>query len=124
MPTGGTPARLPQLPQQTQGELYHSAFALGVPDHSASLPGRAALRSLWMLVWLPALGVRVNTARMPGLIEQKPSFGCRKESELLPHSRLASALSFCPFAGFGAILLAEVSLCSVARSPEPGQWAE
>lgn len=96
-----------------------------VPDHGLILSGMdGTVACSRCRCWVPALGMGIGTARMPGVIEQKPPFGCRKVFELLPCSRLTSPLSFCPFAGFGVIPLASASLCGAACSPEPGQWAE
>lgn len=116
-PVGPQP-RLPQPLQQTllqsQGHVLPFGFCSWgvsvsqpwleftcVPDHGlipTGMDGSAAC-------WVPALGVGIGTAGTPGLIEQKPPFGCHKVSEVLPHSSLTSPLSFCPFAGFGAMLL-------------------
>ena len=143
MPTGGTPAPAPPAPIANLTAEPRARFTIWlllgggvsvtqpwheftcVPDFgliSTGMDGTAARSRCWC--WMPALGVGIGTARAPGLIEQKPPFECCKVFELLPCSRLSSPLSFCPFAGFSAILLAGASLRSAAHSPEPGQWAE
>lgn len=158
LPPAGPQPWLPRPPQQTllqsQGHVLPFGFCswgvsvsqpwrefMCVPNHGlipTGMDGTAACSGC--RCGGPALGVGIGTARTPGLIEQKPPFGCRKVSEVLPHSSLTSPLSFCPFAGFGAMLLtpalpaspglsrvtntrADIYLLSQPPSPPPSLWA-
>lgn len=82
-----------------QGSSVAAVEGIHIPMAS-SPPGWMALWLSPVPVLLPALGVGPGMAGTPGLMEPTPIW----KSELLPCSRLAAPLSFCPFAGSAVIL--------------------
>lgn len=110
MPTGGTPAPAPPAPPANLTAEPRASFTIwcllwGLPTTAHPCQGEQHCGSLWMLVQLPALGVGVGTATMPGLIEQKPHLAATRN---LSSCHAAGLLLLFPFVP----LLASVRSCS------------